>query len=127
MEVGILRWTDVEAHFTALQLRAPHITELEFDYVDLTSDQLRTVILQAPTITHLNLRHCNYCFDDALVGAFCYEKGVAPVLPHLHNLVLEVDEDKYAFTEANLAGMIASRWWSDAEMAAHSVSLAVAR
>ncbi|KAF8208457.1 hypothetical protein K438DRAFT_1754360 [Mycena galopus ATCC 62051] len=89
-----------------LPSRTPHITRLEFGYVNLTSDPLRTVILHAPSITHLKLRDCNYCFDDGLAGALYDENDVAPVLPHLHNLVFKVDKDKYAFTEANLAGII---------------------
>ncbi|KAF8217841.1 hypothetical protein K438DRAFT_1795739 [Mycena galopus ATCC 62051] len=125
---GVERWT--EAHFTAFQLRAPNITQLELNYSDLTSDDLMAVIRHAPFITHLKLRLCNYCLDDALVATLYYENGVTPMLPRLHNLVLEireVEEERYAFAEANLAGMIASRWWTDAEMGAHSTPPAVAR
>ncbi|KAF8208452.1 hypothetical protein K438DRAFT_1961061 [Mycena galopus ATCC 62051] len=106
-EINILALTFI-ALFKPTSQRTPHITQLEFGYVNLTSDQLRTVILRVPSITHLKLRDCNYCFDDGLAGALYGENGVAPVLPHLHNLVFKVDEDKYASTEANLTGIIAS-------------------
>ncbi|KAJ7837712.1 Spo11/DNA topoisomerase VI subunit A [Mycena leptocephala] len=51
--------------------------------------------------------------------------GVQPLCPRLHHLVLEeiIDID----SEDVLARMIASRWWTDTELAAHSAPPAVAR
>ncbi|KAF8217905.1 hypothetical protein K438DRAFT_1795953 [Mycena galopus ATCC 62051] len=73
---AVKRWT--EAHFTPFQLCAPNITQLELDSSDLTSDDLRVVIRHAPSITHLTLRWCNHCLDDALVDSLYYENGMTP-------------------------------------------------
>ncbi|KAF8208535.1 hypothetical protein K438DRAFT_1812395 [Mycena galopus ATCC 62051] len=119
----IERWT--EAHFSAFQLRAPHITRLEFYHSDITSDDLRTVIRLAPFLTHLTLRYSDHCVDDALIGTLSCKDGVTPMGSHLHTLVLENHHN--IFTEDILAGMIASRWWTDAELASHFIPPAVAR
>ncbi|KAJ7264916.1 hypothetical protein B0H12DRAFT_1101438 [Mycena haematopus] len=119
-------WT--QARFTAFQLRAPNITQLELQYSNLTSDDLRTAMLHAPSLTHLKLNACHACFDDALIEALYY-KGLAP---NLHNLLL--DDIGYNFTQEFLVDMIASRWWTDAELAprlasplAHLVTPVVSR
>ncbi|KAJ7264949.1 hypothetical protein B0H12DRAFT_1230583 [Mycena haematopus] len=115
-------WT--ETCFTAFQLRAPNITQLELKYSDLTSDDLRTAVRHAPSLTHLKLTACHACFDDALIDALRYEACVRPLVPHLHNLYLHVGNN---FTDDILAGMIASRWWTDTELASRSAPPAVSR
>jgi len=124
MEYGVEKWTD--AHFTAFQLRSPNITRLELSYSYLTSNDLRTAIRQAPCLTHLQIAYCDYCFDDALFHALQYKDGIEPLVARLHSLAL-VDMDEDAFTEDILAGMIASRWWTDAELASCLTPPAVAR
>ncbi|KAF8208437.1 hypothetical protein K438DRAFT_1961048 [Mycena galopus ATCC 62051] len=115
-----------ESHFTAFQLRAPHLTSLKFTNLVFTSDDLQAVIIHAPALTHLELRYCHRGLDDAFVGALYYRDGVTPLVPHLHSLVLGGNELE-ALTEDILAGMIASRWWTDTELATHVVPPAVAR
>ncbi|KAJ7267703.1 hypothetical protein B0H12DRAFT_120967 [Mycena haematopus] len=121
--IGNEVWT--QTSFTTFQLRAPNITHLEFRYSCLTSDDLRTAIRHAPSLTHLKLNNCPACFDDALIDALCYKAGVTPLVPHLHYLRLEDIGDN--FTKDTLVGMIASRWWTDAELASRWIPPAVAR
>ncbi|KAJ7268098.1 hypothetical protein B0H12DRAFT_1229746 [Mycena haematopus] len=122
MDMG-RRWT--QAHVTAFQLRAPNMTQLDLWYSSLTSDDLRTIIRHAPSLTHLELTYCRACFDDALIDALSYKAGVSPLAPHLHNLYLDDMGDH--FTPDILGGMIASRWWTDAELASRLIPPAVAR
>ncbi|KAJ6466456.1 hypothetical protein C8R45DRAFT_1173125 [Mycena sanguinolenta] len=103
------RWT--ETHFTAFQLRAPNITRLNLWDTALASDEFRTVLLHASSLTHLKLFKCPG-FDDAAITALRYVNGVTPLVPRLHNLVLE--GMVHRVTDDILAGMIASRWWTDA-------------
>ncbi|KAF7357477.1 F-box domain-containing protein [Mycena sanguinolenta] len=76
-----------QPHFTAFQLRAPNITRLEFAYTDLFT--LAAVIRHAPFVTHLTLTCCDKYFDDAAIRSLYYEEGVAPLIPHLHTLVVK--------------------------------------
>ncbi|KAF8143825.1 hypothetical protein K438DRAFT_596706 [Mycena galopus ATCC 62051] len=118
-------WT--EAHFTAFQLRASHLTRLDFNGADLTSDDLLAAIIHAPALTHLLILSYNDCFDDGLIGALYFKDGVVPLVPHLHHLVFENNAREKVFTEDILAGMILSRWWTDAQLASRVVPPAVAR
>ncbi|KAJ6501969.1 hypothetical protein C8R45DRAFT_974975 [Mycena sanguinolenta] len=120
---NVARWT--KAHFTAFQLRAPDITHLELICSCLTSDDLRTAIRHAPSLTHLKITDCQDCIDDTLIEALYYKAGVSPLAPHLHNLLLHDIGDN--LTETNLAGMIASRWWPDTDLASRLVQPVVAR
>ncbi|KAJ6502126.1 hypothetical protein C8R45DRAFT_609980 [Mycena sanguinolenta] len=117
------RWT--QAHFTEFQLRSPNITRLEVKFSSLTADQLMTAMGHAPSLTHLKLIYCNYCFDNALIDAVRYKSGAVPLAPRLRNLFLEHIGNN--FTKDELAGMIASRWWTDAELASRSIPPVVAR
>ncbi|KAJ7210683.1 hypothetical protein B0H12DRAFT_1329989 [Mycena haematopus] len=112
-----------EAHFTAFQLRAPNITRLELSYLYLTLDALRAAISHAPSLTHLELNYCHQCFDDALIDALTYKNRTGTLAPRLHHLVLENMECDNIFTEDILGKMIASRWWSDTELASHLARL----
>ncbi|KAF7357526.1 hypothetical protein MSAN_01348900 [Mycena sanguinolenta] len=117
------RWT--EAHLTAFQLRAPDITSLEFsDSFSLTSDNLVAAIRNSPSLMHLKLRVSKYCFTDDFIRALCYEDGLTPLAPCLRHLAVE---SKKSFSEDVLAGMIASRWWTDTELASFVAPPAVAR
>ncbi|KAJ7236745.1 hypothetical protein B0H12DRAFT_125448 [Mycena haematopus] len=124
MHMDIRCWTQ-QVHFTAFQLRAPNITELRLQCSSLTSDDLRTAIRHGQSLTRLELSHCCACIDDALIDALCYKVGVGPLVPNLRILRLAQIGDN--FTKDILAGMIASRWWTDAELALRSVPPAVAR
>ncbi|KAJ6451582.1 hypothetical protein C8R45DRAFT_1041721 [Mycena sanguinolenta] len=120
VKLGHGHWT--QAHFTAFQLRAPNITHLEFNQLpSVTSDDLGAAIRHAPSLTHLTLDRCDNCFDDAFIRTLHYVDGVEPRAPRLHSLVVH----GRAWSEDILAGMIASRWWTDAELV--SVSPVVAR
>ncbi|KAJ6512972.1 hypothetical protein C8R45DRAFT_961974 [Mycena sanguinolenta] len=122
--IDVASWS--QTRFTAFQLRAPNITQIELRHSDLTSDDLRAVIQHAPSLTRLKLRSCYSCFDDALINVLYYEYTDArPLVPHLHTLVLDYIGNN--FTEHILAGMIASRWWTDAELASRIDPPAVAR
>ncbi|KAJ7836386.1 hypothetical protein B0H14DRAFT_2794485 [Mycena olivaceomarginata] len=123
VNVNAARWE--EARFPAFQLRSPNITGLDLRYSQLTSDDLMPVFRQTPSLTRLKLKSCGFCLDDALIGALCCQDGVKPLVPYLHYLVLE--HRRFADNIQDiLARMIASRWWSDAELGSHLVP-AVAR
>ncbi|KAF7357460.1 hypothetical protein MSAN_01342100 [Mycena sanguinolenta] len=123
------QWT--QAHFTAFQLRAQcNITQLEFARTNwyiardplLTSDDLGAIIRYAPSLTHLKLTGCGNAFDDAFIRTLYanYKDGVAPLVPHLHNLVL--GSRSRTFSDDILAGMIASRWWTDTQLVPPTVA-----
>ncbi|KAJ6466413.1 hypothetical protein C8R45DRAFT_1021634 [Mycena sanguinolenta] len=111
-------------YFTAFQLQAPNITSLELQYAELISDEFIAVIRHAPTLTHLKLFRCPG-FDETAINALRYDDGVTPLVPHLHDLVLESME--HYLPDNILASMIATRWWTDAALASRSVPPAVAR
>jgi hypothetical protein len=118
-----LSWA--EAHFPAFQLRVPNITGLELQYSKITSDELKDVLYHTPCLERLTLKECGCCFDDTFIDALRYKDGVTPLVPHLHSLVLELmHENGLAHI---LASMIASRWWTDIELASNPVPPAVAR
>ncbi|KAF7357564.1 F-box domain-containing protein [Mycena sanguinolenta] len=125
LELGEMHWT--QAHLTAFQLRAPNITQLEIlsGCWSFTSDNLVTTVRNSPLLTHLELTCCDDCFDDAFIRALHYEPGPTPLVPRLHHLT--VRDEEMNFTEEILAGMIASRWWTDTELISFVVPPAVAR
>ncbi|KAJ7837717.1 hypothetical protein B0H13DRAFT_2677804 [Mycena leptocephala] len=118
-------WT--QADFTAFQLRSPNITRLDLTCSNLTSDDLTTALLHAPSLTHLKILACDCCFGDTLIQALQYKDGVEPLVPRLHHLIRDSENDENVFSEDILTDMIASRWWTDTELAAHSAPPAVAR
>ncbi|KAF7357480.1 Cytochrome P450 [Mycena sanguinolenta] len=112
------------ADFTAFLLRAPNLAFLQFSFANsLASDDLAAVIHHASSLTHLTIDKCGNCFDDAFIRTLHYADSAEPRAPCLHSLVVRSVEGN--FTEEVLADMIASRWWTDTELA--SVSPAVAR
>jgi hypothetical protein len=98
----------------------------------ITSDELKDALSHAPCLTRLELWCSHRCLDDALLGALHYKEGLTPLVPHLHCLVLGFMftrnelADIMALTDI-MASMIASRWWTDANLASNPVPPAVAR
>ncbi|KAJ7837716.1 hypothetical protein B0H13DRAFT_2105187 [Mycena leptocephala] len=111
------------AGFTAFQLRSPNITRLDLTSSNLASDDLTTALLHTPSLTHLKILGCDYCFDDTLIEALQYKDGVEPLVPRLHHLIWDSEINENVFSEDLLTDMIASRWWTDMELAAHSARL----
>ncbi|KAF7357473.1 hypothetical protein MSAN_01343500 [Mycena sanguinolenta] len=115
------------AHLTEFQLRAPNITSLEITKPSaLTSTNLITIVRHAPSLTHLKLTQCDNCFNDNLIRALHYYDDVPPLAPCLHDLFV-CNDRVMDFDEEVLAGMLASRWWSDTEFAADPVLPPVTR
>ncbi|KAJ7811629.1 hypothetical protein B0H14DRAFT_1469627 [Mycena olivaceomarginata] len=121
-----LQWDD--ASFTAFQLRAPNVTKLEITagLACIPSNALRAALLHAPSLTHLWLDDCPNFIDDALIRALCYTEGVPPLVPHLHSLTLTNMSESRVSAEV-LTSTIASRLWTDGELALRSKPPAVAR
>ncbi|KAF7365295.1 hypothetical protein MVEN_00401300 [Mycena venus] len=109
---------------TAFQLRSPNITLLEIRYSAPTSDDLRVALSHAPLLTHLELIDCLE-IDDALIHTLHYSDGVTPLVPRLRSLILDVRAN--VLSENVMASMIASRWWTDEQLASLSRPPAVAR
>ncbi|KAF7365407.1 hypothetical protein MVEN_00413200 [Mycena venus] len=106
----------MEAQFTDFQLRSPNITRLEMEDVDLTSTDLRAVLSNTPSLTHLKLTYCPRSIDDTLFHTLLYQDGATPLVPRLHTLFLDLmSSTRIVFSEDVLASMIASRWWKDTE------------
>ncbi|KAF7357463.1 hypothetical protein MSAN_01342400 [Mycena sanguinolenta] len=126
LELWLYGEDPIEPHFTAFQLQAPNITSLQFiiDPFCLTSENLVAAIRHASSLTHLTLCGCEESFTDDFIRAL-HNDGVTPLAPCLHNLV--VNNRALNLTEDLLASMIASRWWSDPELAACAVPPAAAR
>jgi hypothetical protein len=122
---GSARWA--EARFPAFQLRTPNITGLELQYSTLTSRELKDVLSHTPCLERLTLKHCVCCFDDTFIDALHYKDGVTPLVPHLHSLVLGFMLENSLGRPDIMASMIASRWWTDIELASNPVPPAVAR
>ncbi|KAJ7366389.1 hypothetical protein DFH08DRAFT_1071912 [Mycena albidolilacea] len=117
------RWEG--AHFPAFQLRTPNITGLELRCSTITPDELKDVLSHTTCLERLTLEDCRRCFDETFIDALHYKDGVTPLVPHLHSLVLK-------FTLENgladiMASVIASRWWTDIELASNPDPPAVAR
>ncbi|KAF7357598.1 F-box domain-containing protein [Mycena sanguinolenta] len=116
-----------EAAFTAFQLRSPNITKLRIfgDGLSLPSQALITALRHAASLTHLCINNCPNSNDDHFCHALCYTDDAEPLVPRLHTVaVAEADGN---FSQENLANMIASRWWTDADLASRSRPPAVAR
>ncbi|KAF7354729.1 Major facilitator superfamily [Mycena sanguinolenta] len=101
LEFGVrARWSN--AHFTAFQLRARTITQIQWLYSSLTSDDLRAAVCHASSLTRLKITSCEDCIND--LNALCYKAGVSPTAR------FALDDIGSDFTEHALAGMIGSRW-----------------
>ncbi|KAF7357601.1 F-box domain-containing protein [Mycena sanguinolenta] len=124
-EEGDIDWA--EDTFTAFQLRSPNITKLkiEGEGFPVPSHALITAFRHAPFLTHFSIDHCPNSVDDHFCQALCYTDDAEPLVPRLHTLaVAETDGN---FSQDGLANMIASRWWTDTELASRSRPPAVAR
>ncbi|KAJ6466216.1 hypothetical protein C8R45DRAFT_1020924 [Mycena sanguinolenta] len=117
-----------EVPLTAFLVRSPNITRLRVDCgsTALASHDMIVVLENTPRLTHLHLACLwEYSLDDTLLEALLCRDGVAPLVPHLHNLVLNnINEDGFA-TEA-LENMFLSRW-ADSELLTQPGTPAVAR
>ncbi|KAF7357513.1 hypothetical protein MSAN_01347600 [Mycena sanguinolenta] len=115
----------LEAPLAAYLARSPNITRLDIRCGSrwLTSHELIVILRHTSHLTHLELSfHNRHSLDDALLDALSYKAGAAPLVPHLHHLVLfNIRED----ATAALEHMLSSRWQADAEVA--SAPPAVAR
>ncbi|KAF7357520.1 hypothetical protein MSAN_01348300 [Mycena sanguinolenta] len=108
------------AALTSFLIRSPDITSLDIRCgpQGLASHQLIATLEHTPCLTHLKLAYVGRnSFDDALVDALSYKDGLgaAPLVPHLHDLVLE-NIDENGFGKAALERMFLSRWWADGEI-----------
>ncbi|KAJ7811630.1 hypothetical protein B0H14DRAFT_2859545 [Mycena olivaceomarginata] len=99
---------------------------LQWDDATFTEFQLRAALFHASSLTHLSLADCPNSIDDALIRALCYTEGVPPLVPHLHSLTLTNMSESRVSAEV-LTSTIASRLWTDGELALRSKPPAVAR
>ncbi|KAJ6466301.1 hypothetical protein C8R45DRAFT_485230 [Mycena sanguinolenta] len=122
-DAGNIEWDT----FTAFQLRSPNITKLkiEGEGLPVPSHALITAFRHAPFLTHFHIDHCPNSVDDHFCQALCYTENAEPLVPRLH--FLAVSETDGNLSQDGLANMIASRWWTDAELASRSRAPAVAR
>ncbi|KAF7336051.1 hypothetical protein MSAN_02318900 [Mycena sanguinolenta] len=116
-----------EVTFTAFQSRSPNITKLKIQgkFFSLQSETLIAALRHAPSLTHLSLSQCTKLINDVFLHALCYvDDDVEALVPCLHTLAIgPLHEDLF---QDGLADMIASRWWTDAELASRSRPPAVA-
>ncbi|KAJ7163115.1 hypothetical protein C8R46DRAFT_1102540 [Mycena filopes] len=106
--------------FVAFQQRSPNLTSLQLCFASLTSADLRDVLAHAPLLSHLKLHFCPQCIDDDFVLALYYKSDDKPLVPLLRKLFL-TGISTAMLSENRLVGMIASRWWSDAEEGSHTM------
>ncbi|KAJ6466305.1 hypothetical protein C8R45DRAFT_485282 [Mycena sanguinolenta] len=122
---GNIVWA--EDIFTAFQLRSPNVTKLKIEGGDfsVSSHALITAFRYAPSLTHFSIARCPDSVDDYFCQALCYTADAEPLVPRLHTVaVAQIDAQ---FSQDGLANMIASRWWTDAELALRSNPPAIAR
>ncbi|KAF7357548.1 hypothetical protein MSAN_01351100 [Mycena sanguinolenta] len=89
-----------EEPLTRFLMRSPNITRLEIlsgRYAP-ASHELIAVLRHAPRLTHLKLAYTyDHSLNDTLLHGLSYKDNVAPLVPDLHNLVLDsVDEDGFS-------------------------------
>ncbi|KAJ6466314.1 hypothetical protein C8R45DRAFT_1021265 [Mycena sanguinolenta] len=122
-EEGDIEW----GTFTAFQLRSPNITKLKIkgDGLPVPSHALITAFRHAPFLTHFYIDQCPNSIDDHFCQVLCYTENAEPLVPRLHSLA--ISETNGNLSQAGLANMIVSRWWTDAELASRSRAPAVAR
>ncbi|KAF7367577.1 hypothetical protein MSAN_00820900 [Mycena sanguinolenta] len=106
------------APLAAFLIQSPNITRLEIlsGPYSPTSHEVIVALGHTAHLTHLKLADPRGRFlDDTLIEALICKDGVAALVPHLHNLVLDdIDEDRFA-TDA-LESLFVSRWRTDAEI-----------
>ncbi|KAJ6451613.1 hypothetical protein C8R45DRAFT_1041808 [Mycena sanguinolenta] len=119
-----------EAKLTAFQRRSPNITKLEIkstfsdNIFTLPSGALIAALRNAPGLSHLSIDGCPDLIDNDFLSALCYADD-HPLVPCLRSLILaEIHE---TLSQDGLADMIASRWWTDTELASRSRVPTVAR
>ncbi|KAJ6451649.1 hypothetical protein C8R45DRAFT_1223824 [Mycena sanguinolenta] len=114
-----------EATFTAFQLRSPKITKLKIEGNGLTvpANAFIAALRHAPSLTHLSITDC--FLHGTLLEALRYTDDAEPLVPRLHSLAF-ADMDT-TLSEDDLASMIASRWWTDTELASRTRTPSVVR
>ncbi|KAJ7727364.1 hypothetical protein B0H16DRAFT_1779289 [Mycena metata] len=122
-----LRTAWMEPTATAFQLRSPNVTRLDLFIDCLTAADLRTALLHTPSLTHLEV-HKRRTNDIGFPRVLQYHDGREALVPHLHDLIINYLLRVVVPTEErNLVEMIASRWWTDSQLALRSVPPAVVR
>ncbi|KAK7048197.1 F-box domain-containing protein [Favolaschia claudopus] len=104
-----------EAQFRAFQYRSPGIIDLELRDATLSPTELRSVLSCSPLLQHLALLRCANGVYEAAIRALRYEEGTPPLVPRLHDLKLSFYPNP--LPQDILGDMIASRWWSDSQLA----------
>ncbi|KAJ7082969.1 hypothetical protein C8R44DRAFT_58137 [Mycena epipterygia] len=99
------------------QIRSPNIETLSLRFCELSSEELRSLVFRAPSLTELELEYCMYCVDNSFLEELKYS-DLDPVhlAPRLEVLNLFGVDD--AFDEEMLDEMIRSRWWTAEEFQA---------
>ncbi|KAJ7292750.1 hypothetical protein C8J57DRAFT_1703647 [Mycena rebaudengoi] len=117
-------WPDAAAR--EFQLRCPNIEDIHITFCTITSEGLKTLLVHAPQLVRLHLECCWECVDDIFFNALWYSEADSVHLsPKLDDLFLQAAGTN--FGEASLKAMIASRWWTDAELLAMPSPPAVTR
>ncbi|KAJ7726503.1 hypothetical protein B0H16DRAFT_1894741 [Mycena metata] len=110
-----LSWSSAE--FTQFQLRSPNIDNLSISWCSIDSDDLMAILRHAPLLSELLLEGCADAFDDIVVEALCFSpQDPVPLVPHLHEIL--VWHGCEAFEDDTVDALIASRWWTDEQLAA---------
>ncbi|KAJ7286311.1 hypothetical protein C8J57DRAFT_661703 [Mycena rebaudengoi] len=73
-----------ESQFSAFQLRAPHLSHLILDHCAIDSEALLAILRASPALESLSI--CTMCAKDTVLQALCYQPGIEPLVPLLHNL-----------------------------------------
>ncbi|KAJ7726491.1 hypothetical protein B0H16DRAFT_1471332 [Mycena metata] len=110
-----LSWSSAE--FTQFQLSLPNMDYLSMSWSSIDSDDLMAILRHAPLLSELHLDGCAYAFDDNVVEALCSSsQDPVPLVPHLHEIL--VWNGCEAFEDETVDALIASRWWTEEQLAA---------
>ncbi|KAJ7726512.1 hypothetical protein B0H16DRAFT_265517 [Mycena metata] len=110
-----LSWSS--AAFTQFQLRSPNIDYLSISWCSIDSDDLMAVLRHAPLLSQLCMEGCANAFDHIVVEALCSSpEDPDPLVAHLHDIMVCEGCDDHA--DDTLDALIASRWWTDEQLAA---------
>ncbi|KAF7349125.1 F-box domain-containing protein [Mycena venus] len=117
--------------FTAAALhqflpRCPNIEYFHLNYFDISPQELRSLLVDVPSLLHLTINDCQNAIDDILLEALTYsEPDTAHLVPKLEKLTLFLQENW--FPEKKLFKLIRSRWWPDDTQHASLSPPAIAR
>jgi hypothetical protein len=92
--------------------RCPNIEYFHLNYFDISPQELRSLLVDFPSLLHLTINDCQNAIDDILLEALTYsEPNTAHLVPKLEKLMLFLQENW--FPEKKLFKLICSRWWPD--------------